>query len=725
MPDIPVSYAKYVANHNDRPIIRLILVVDGMPFYRSSGINSGSMLAGTFLPFLGIESNGENSGWFRKPGSMDILDEASREPLQEVFAEFNFFPKDLDDLLVRFASVKCLLISSLLDEAMQREETPPPSFLSTPFISPGEESFWRRLPGINIKTNLREKFPQFYQDRQYQLFFNKLIVDIRGTARHSYKQRTLFGQLDSFLEKQVQKPLMTDFEPKEFKENLEKLDMTISLAPNSYFYLMPPGAKVRLPRVKKAKEMMQTMLEHSEGTVITPESFTYRQPVKYNEFVWPEDLASLGINEEKRLETEKFITISYNLYFENFFNDHKKLIDENMFSCWCDDQGSEHIDPDSGQTLICHLSVKYLHNGQIVLIPRDNEVIYKKVERKLEIFKVYNLVTGEWMVLKSSAPKQLYAELISLSGKDGIVQFCDFTLDTWTTTWYNSYNEVTRKERFQIRSIIENYYPQHFVERLKDAERGLTVHQKARYILSLLKGLASIHALTASVEASGSVAIPVFHGDIKLENIMFDSLTDQPRLIDFDCFGDWHILVGSNGWYAPESSKFMSSLDAPCMTREDIWQFNRDYGQAMDLWNMALVFATILTKPVSNAYFVSTCFYPPFSFLHNRLNGRNQAARYHQDMMQLTQKEIDAEMEHFLQQLPDNEEGRILFSLWAVVIAMLKVDADKREPAAHLVRVLEAWINCGFEQDHACIPEASEVLCSSQMNSQSASQSFL
>lgn len=720
MPSLDVLYAKYISNENANSVSRTILVVDGMPFYRSSGTNSGSILAGTFLPFLGIESFGQTSGWFRKPGSMDELSDLS-EPLREVIVEYSLLPEEhIDSLLTRFASLKCLLISSLLDESMQREEDPPSSFLSTSLAKTQTGSFWRREYGSEFKEFLKTKFPIFYQDRQYNLHFNNQIIDIRGTAKYSFRQRTLMGQANAFLEKLIQKPLVLGFDGRMFRENLSLQDIAIRPSPDSYLYCSPPTSRTKIPLVKKAKKSMDGWLVASNNEAsssVVEEPLSLNEPVKYTKFIWPDDLQVINITEEERIATEQYIRIRYDLIFGSLFSEHKNLMENGGCMHFLADINDEIIDPISQEPVVSRLNIRFLHNGQIIVYPSAVDMIYKNSEHSLEIFKVYNITTGKWMVLKTTSPNQLHSELLYLSGKDGISELCDYASVTWITNFYNAWSNLPiRTERRIILSMVEKYYPQTFAERLMDANNDLTIDQKARYMLTLLRGLNAIHARSGTTTNTGFVTMPFFHGDVKISNIMFDPDSDQPRIIDFDRFGEWDKLTWTNGWSAPECSKFKHLLNSPSCNKEDILQFNAEYGQAMDLWNMGMVFAMILTKATTNPCYTSNNFYPPFSFLHNRLNTANETGRYHFDMIVLTQKEIDSEIEHLLRQIPDSQEGRILFGLWSVVISMLKIDPQKRESAANLVQIMEHGILNEFTNDCETVQEASsEPSCSFQI----------
>lgn len=717
MRQIDIQYLKFISHDNSTPVTRLILVADGLAFYRSSGVNAGAELAGTFLPFLGVEPNCNNSGWLRKPWSMDELSHLLL-PLMAILKEHYQEESSLSSVVwKRFASLKGMLVSSLLDEALQREEEPPASFLaSTSYAHSEEKSFWRTRQGVQLKAFLKERYPDFYQNNQYNLHFNRRIIDIRGTVKYSCKQRSLFTQINGFLEMQLQKPLALDFSAAAFEENLTQLDMIITPAQDNFFYQPVPHGKVKTPLLKKAKDTMAELIEATGIDKLPPviaAPFQPRQPVKYTQLIWPESLEELGINEEQRAETERFIFIAYESIFADLFSAHQTLLETNNATFFYSSPQRKISAPGAGDTFQNHLYIKCLHNGQIIVYPSEKEMLYEKREKNLTVFKVFNVTTGQWMVLKSSAPKRLMAEVLSLSDKEGISPICDFTLDEMIVTTYNANGQILNKKYHNQISIIEPFYPRHFIDILLEKDSVISLEQKAGYMLQLLKGLASIHALPCpATDIPDSVRMSAFHGDIKISNVMF--MNGKPFFMDFDSFGDWDMLTHSSGWLTPEGCKFLHVMLSECMTKEDALQFHQDHGQAMDIWNLAMIFVMILTKPVTNGYYRADIHFPPFYFLHNRLNNPEQSDRYHFDLMTLTQKEIDAEIECFLQKLPDTLEGRKLFDLWSVVIAMLKVDPDKRQSAATLVHVLEVMMKPEVKEQilstHAALPSCSSVI---------------
>lgn len=720
MPNLEIEYIRLCNIENVNSIVRKILVVDGMPFYRSSGINSGQELAGTFLPFLGIETQGVNSGWFRKPGFIEELSPLSG-PLIELLN--NYYNRQDDsklkqlphDSIKRFASIKCMLISSLLDEAKLVDEIPPSSFISKSTMISIEKSYWRSKEGIRLKACLKQLYADFYQKNQYCLHDKGLVIDIRSTVKYSFEQRTRLTQLNCFLEKQIQKQLSLAFSAKAFSDNLTRHSLSITPAEDWIHYLPVSKSGVITKKVKQAKKQMARWIDRSQAEGLhQPNIETYqpREPVKYNHFIWPQSVDELGITEEERAETDLHLFYFYHSIHQNLLENKIKFLQAGDSFFYQRNANSFITLKGDDKKIITYLNIKILFNGQIVVLPKTAEIIFSNKQKFMEIYKVFNVTQGEWMVLKTSSPNHFRAELLSLSGKPGISEISDYCVSPWTITTTNAEGVITKQQVIQKVSIVEKLYPQTFTQRLVEGG-SLSTEQKTRYILQLLKGLANIHALSCQHDDISPIHIPAFHGDIKLPNIMYDAAKDAPCIIDFDNFGKWDIITLSNYCISPEVAAFIVAMPASCMQKNDIIQFNAKNGQAMDLWNIALIFSIILQRPSISAYYPSGIVFPPFYFIHNRLNRPDQKERYYHDIMQLKQAEIDAEIELIIEHLPDTTEGRQLFCLWSIVIAMLKVDPAKRESAATLAHILETRMSHQFVEDEAIDDIPKIVACSS------------
>jgi hypothetical protein len=126
-----------VRTHQSREsndIKRPITTVNGIPFYWSTGLNSGHQ--GTPFPFGGFNLEGDDSrgrGWMIKPANIQRFPILVLQKLQELF------PGD-HAIAPRFGTVPCLLISSVLGGGL-----------------------WNEPRGQELKRFLQEYYPHFYQ----------------------------------------------------------------------------------------------------------------------------------------------------------------------------------------------------------------------------------------------------------------------------------------------------------------------------------------------------------------------------------------------------------------------------------------------------------------------------------------------------------------------------------------------------------------------------------
>lgn len=121
---------------------RMIISIGGMPFYRSTGNNSGA--ANTWLPFFGINVT-DQRGWFIKPGFHPHIPEAVTSKIFDCFKSYPEYYKlfgyynDKDRVYDRFASLPCLLVSSRLGGGL-----------------------WDSEEGKNFIEYLKKEYPDFY-----------------------------------------------------------------------------------------------------------------------------------------------------------------------------------------------------------------------------------------------------------------------------------------------------------------------------------------------------------------------------------------------------------------------------------------------------------------------------------------------------------------------------------------------------------------------------------
>jgi hypothetical protein len=97
--------------YDDGKSVRTIFVIEGQPFYISSGKNSGH--AGTVFPFLGFNPQpSEYAPLFIKPSSYNKIPESITNIINP---QGDYCGKENKELLRRFSSLECMVISMSLD----------------------------------------------------------------------------------------------------------------------------------------------------------------------------------------------------------------------------------------------------------------------------------------------------------------------------------------------------------------------------------------------------------------------------------------------------------------------------------------------------------------------------------------------------------------------------------------------------------------------------------
>lgn len=156
---------------------------------------------------------------------------------------------------------------------------------------------------------------------------------------------------------------------------------------------------------------------------------------------------------------------------------------------------------------------------------------------------------------------------------------------------------------------------------------------------------------------------PAFHSDIKLDNLFYrPSKKKGIEVVIGDLgFANSHEAVsGTCSWFSPEYAREV--LEREFEKKYDR-QFNRRYGQALDLWCMGLVLASLLIQDGKGRL---SC----LRFVANRKKTLHKILKVDQTM-------IDQEIA--LRQL--REPDQRLKGLWNVVGGLLKVDPLKRVSA--------------------------------------------
>lgn len=132
-------------------------------------------------------------------------------------------------------------------------------------------------------------------------------------------------------------------------------------------------------------------------------------------------------------------------------------------------------------------------------------------------------------------------------------------------------------------------------------------------------------------------------------------------------------VVYTHGWGAPEKLALCSSGSLSST------EFNRRYGQAGDIWALALLIGSLLKGGFH--YFPGYDHpLPNFGFIIKRINITPEGRLDESDLVTLKQEEIDEELDKLVAtyESPSTELEARIKKFWIVVKNMLTVDPAKR-----------------------------------------------
>ncbi|MBS0287680.1 MAG: hypothetical protein JSR17_10310 [Proteobacteria bacterium] len=131
-----------------------VISIGGMPFYRSSGDSSG--FAKTWFPFFGIQEKEDDpiykKGTFLKAVETKLPREVILK-IKELYPSYGGQASNGNQLLMRFWTIPCLLISSLLGGGLW--ETTKGKDLRS-FLFENYEAFYKNITSISIKRANKE-----------------------------------------------------------------------------------------------------------------------------------------------------------------------------------------------------------------------------------------------------------------------------------------------------------------------------------------------------------------------------------------------------------------------------------------------------------------------------------------------------------------------------------------------------------------------------------------
>lgn len=176
---------------------------------------------------------------------------------------------------------------------------------------------------------------------------------------------------------------------------------------------------------------------------------------------------------------------------------------------------------------------------------------------------------------------------------------------------------------------------------------------------------------------------PTYHGNISPSNIVCTPIKGDPtifkfKLIDWFWGGQTRRLKWTRSWGAPEIFKFLRK-DYKNMTAES---FNCTYGAKRDTWSFALIVASLLNGAFGKLH--PTDPVPNLPCIFNKLKVNDQGIIDDSDIIHLTQKEIDDDIEKLISKIKDMKlpQEAYILSVIEAIHKGLNIDPDKR-PTLH------------------------------------------
>jgi hypothetical protein len=210
---------------------------------------------------------------------------------------------------------------------------------------------------------------------------------------------------------------------------------------------------------------------------------------------------------------------------------------------------------------------------------------------------------------------------------------------------------------FEGNVLFEKYYAG-TLKNLIESGRVLSPAEVLQISKDLMTAVSEIH------NRKTKDGRPAFHSDIKLDNLFYRP--SKKRGIEV-VIGDLGFansdggVCGTCSWFSPEYAREM--LDREHEKKFD-QLFNRRYGQALDLWSIGLVIASLLIQDGRGRL---SCL---------RFSANRQKTL--QKILKVDQMKIDQEIA--VRQYQEKDEH--LKALWNVVGALLKIDPHQRVKAA-------------------------------------------
>lgn len=220
---------------------------------------------------------------------------------------------------------------------------------------------------------------------------------------------------------------------------------------------------------------------------------------------------------------------------------------------------------------------------------------------------------------------------------------------------------------FEGKVLFEKYYSG-TLKNLIESGRILNSAEVVQISRDLMTALSEIH------HRKTRDGRPAFHSDIKLDNLFYRPSKKRGIQVVIGDLGFANSdggVCGTCSWFSPEYAREMLERE---QEKKFDQQFNRRYGQALDLWSLGLVMASLLIQDRKGRL---SCL---------RFSANRQKTL--QKILKVDQMRIDQEIA--VRQYQEKDER--LKALWNVVGGLLKVDPHQRMKAENALQHLRGIV---------------------------------
>lgn len=364
---------------------------------------------------------------------------------------------------------------------------------------------------------------------------------------------------------------------------------------------------------------------------------------------------------------------------------------------------SKETDPEGEGTKTRHLRIEIIANGSpIYFMERTlplsisvetggdtnieafwvhtKKVIAKGGERQVK--RTFNLLTGKWFARKrvirdDSSELELLKKFKSEPSR-GIAEVSGL------------FEKATKKGPSPKIMVLQPLYDGNMEDFLVSKE--LDWNTKFGLMQDIANGLNALHRLCTEItfeDGSAPEKLKMFHMDLKPCNILVREQNGRliAAITDFGYAGSFFKTGGSLGYKAPEEAALQQKEN---LTKSMVIHHNKNYGQAMDVWALGLLFMDLIVRnPRTFSISQQPGIFTQLPCIHQCIFTAQGNERF-EIQRSLDQKIYDAHLASLQQEQVDDsiatiraQESSAGFqqgqeAIWDVISRMLKVNPDRR-----------------------------------------------